>query len=59
MRKLMSLLIAVTLVVSMAVSPVCAGGGKNRGDAGAGEVDQGETGGEVGNAPDPSPGVVR
>ncbi len=59
MRKVMSLLIAVTLVVSMAVSPVFAGGGKNRGDFGAGEVDQGKTGGRVGNAPPDPPGVVR
>ena len=55
----MSLFIAVTLVVSMAVSPVFAGGGKNRGDVGAGEVDQGERGGDVGNAPVDPPGVVR
>lgn len=59
MRKLMSLLIAITVVFSMAVSPVFAGGGKNRGEVGAGTVDQGEEGGETGNAPDNPPGVVR
>lgn len=62
MRKLMSLIIAVTLVVCMTVSPVFAAGGKNRGDVGediGGTVDQGKTGGKVGNAPTSTPGVVR
>ena len=60
MKKVMSLLAVLTLVVSMAVSPVFAAGGKNRGEVGfenGGTVDQGEIGGDVGNAS--SPGVVR
>lgn len=44
MRKLFSLLIAVILVVSMAASPVFAGGGKVQGDEGSGEVQQGAAG---------------
>lgn len=35
MRKLMSILIAVTLIVGMAVSPVFAGGGKVQHENGA------------------------
>lgn len=38
MRKLMSLLIAVTLVASVAVSPVFAGGGKVQHENGAAEA---------------------
>lgn len=38
MRKLMSLLIAVAMVISMAVSPVCAGGGKVQHEHGAADA---------------------
>jgi len=38
MRKLMSFLIAVAMVISMTVSPVCAGGGKVQHEHGAADA---------------------
>jgi len=35
----------------VALAPVYAGGGQNQGDVGQGEVDQGDIGGETGQAP--------
>ncbi len=53
MKKLMTLLVSMAFLFTVAVAPVwaAAGGGKNQGDVGTGEVDQGETGSDVGNAP--------
>ncbi|MGI9536327.1 MAG: hypothetical protein ACR2PB_04600 [Desulfocapsaceae bacterium] len=49
MRKLMTLLIAITVVVSVAVSPVFAGGGKVQGD----NSTQGNEQGVLGNGESP------
>jgi hypothetical protein len=51
MKKVSSILISLTLLFSLACGPVFAGGDKNHGEKGKGQVDQGETGGEQGNAP--------
>ncbi len=44
MRKFCALLVSLVFVLSLVVSPVFAGGGKNQGDVGQGSVDQGDTG---------------
>jgi len=51
MKKIYAILSSLALLMSVAIAPVYAGGDKNQGDAGVGEVDQGETGSETGNAP--------
>ena len=51
MKKFCALLVSLVFVLSLVVSPVFAGGGKNHGDLGKGTVDQGESGKE-----DASPG---
>jgi hypothetical protein len=43
MKSFMVFVIALVFTVSMSVSPVFAGGGKNHGDVGQGSTDQGTT----------------
>ena len=50
MKKIFAILISLALLMSVAIAPVYAGGGKNHGDMGEGTVDQGETGSETGQA---------
>jgi len=50
MKKFFTVLVSMALLVSVAVSPVWAGGDKNHGDVGQGETDQGDTGSGTGNA---------
>ena len=51
MKKFVTLMISLTLLASVAIAPVYAGGDKNHGDVGQGSVDQGDTGSDVGSAP--------
>jgi hypothetical protein len=51
MKKIFAILISLALLMSVAIAPVYAGGDKNQGDEGVGEVDQGDTGSDIGNAP--------
>ena len=51
MKKFFVMLVSMALLVSVAVAPVWAAGGKNHGDVGQGEVDQGDIGSETGQAP--------
>ena len=51
MKKLFTILISLAFLTSVAIAPVYAAGGKNHGDVGQGEVDQGDTGSDIGNAP--------
>jgi hypothetical protein len=51
MKRYCALFVSLVFVLSLVVSPVFAGGGKNQGDVGQGSVDQGDTGAE-----DASPG---
>ena len=46
MKKFCALFVSLVFVLSLVVSPVFAGGGKNQGDVGQGTVDQGDTGNE-------------
>ena len=50
MNKTVSILITAAIISIMALSPVYAGGDKNHGDVGQGEVDQGGIGSDTGNA---------
>ncbi|NNK97296.1 MAG: hypothetical protein HKP41_23320 [Desulfobacterales bacterium] len=50
MKKICAFFASLVFILSLAVSPVFAGGDKNHGDVGVGTVDQGETGDEKGNA---------
>ena len=50
MKKVFTILISLVFIMSVAIAPVYAGGGQNHGDEGTGEVDQGDTGSETGNA---------
>ena len=50
MKKVFTILISLALLTSVAIAPVYAGGDQNHGDEGTGEVDQGDTGGDTGNA---------
>ena len=50
MRKFFTVVMSLVLLLSVAIAPVYAGGDKNQGDAGVGEVDQGDTGSDTGNA---------
>jgi hypothetical protein len=50
MKKVFSILISLALFTSVAIAPVYAGGDKNHGEVGTGEVDQGDTGSDTGNA---------
>jgi hypothetical protein len=47
MKKFCALFVSLVFVLSLVVSPVFAGGGKNQGDVGQGTVDQGDTGNET------------
>ena len=51
MKKVITLMVSLVLLFSVAIAPVWAGGGKNQGDVGQGSVDQGDNGNE-----DASPG---
>lgn len=53
MKKVITFMVSLAFLFSVAVAPVwaAAGGGKNQGDVGTGEVDQGDTGSVDGNAP--------
>ena len=44
MKKLLTVLISLTLLTSVAIAPVYAGGDKNHGDVGTGDTNQGDTG---------------
>ena len=44
MKKVFAILTSLALMMSVAITPVCAAGGKNHGDVGQGTVDQGDTG---------------
>ena len=50
MRKFFTVVMSLVLLLSVAIAPVYAGGDKNQGDAGAGTVDQVDTGIDTGNA---------
>lgn len=50
MKKILAILISFALCAGIAISPVYAAGGQNRGDVGQGETDQGDTGSDTGNA---------
>ena len=50
MKKAIAIRIAATFLSIIALSSVYASGDKNHGDVGIGEVDQGETGNDMGNA---------
>ena len=47
MKKICTLFVSLVVVLGLAVSPVFAGGGKNHGTDGEGEVVQGDTGGDA------------
>lgn len=49
-KKVLTFMVSLAFLFSVAIAPVWAGGGKNQGDVGIGDVDQGETGADVGNA---------
>ena len=51
MKKVITLMVSLAFLFGVAIAPVWAGGGKNQGDVGMGQVDQGDTGSE-----DASPG---
>ena len=51
MKKVFTILISMALLISVALAPVYAGGGKVQGDNGQGEVDQGDIGENMGQAP--------
>ena len=51
MKKVFAILISLALLMSVAIAPVYAGGGKVQGDDGQGTVSQGENGSD-----DASPG---
>lgn len=51
MKKVFTILISLALLMSVAIAPVYAGGGKVQGDEGQGQVEQGDAG-----SPDASPG---
>ena len=51
MKKVITLMVSLVLLFSVAIAPVWAGGGKTQGDVGQGTVDQGDTGSD-----DASPG---
>ena len=44
MKKVFTILISMALLMSVAIAPVYAGGGKVQGDNGQGSVEQGDTG---------------
>lgn len=44
MKKVFLILISLAFITSVAIAPVYAAGGKNHGDVGSGEIDQGDTG---------------
>ena len=50
MKKFFTIVISLVLLLSVAIAPVYAGGDKNQGDVGVGEVDQGDTGSDTGKA---------
>jgi hypothetical protein len=50
MQKAVAILISLALFTIVAVSPVYAAGGKNHGEVGQGDVDQGDIGSDMGNA---------
>jgi hypothetical protein len=50
MKKVFLILISLVFITSVTTAPVYAAGGKNHGEAGAGEVDQGDTGSVIGKA---------
>ncbi len=50
MKKVFLILISLAFITSVAIAPVYAAGGKNHGDVGSGEIDQGDTGSDTGNA---------
>ncbi len=50
MKKTIAILMSFALFAGIAISPVYAAGGKNHGDVGKGETDQGDTGSDTGDA---------
>jgi hypothetical protein len=52
MKKIFAILISLVLLMSVAIAPVYAGGGKNHGEVAQDQaaVDQGDTGDDTGNA---------
>ncbi|RLC04999.1 MAG: hypothetical protein DRH90_07235 [Deltaproteobacteria bacterium] len=51
MKKIYAILISLALLMSVAIAPVYAGGGKNHGDVGEGTVSQGDAGSDTCAAP--------
>ena len=56
MKKLFVLTFTLAFVIGVAVSPICAAGGKNHGAVGQGAVDQGSTGNEEASPGDDAQG---
>ena len=50
MKKFLAIVMSLSLLLGVAITPIYAAGGKNHGDVGQGEVDQGDTGSDTGNA---------
>jgi hypothetical protein len=50
MKKAITIMITATFMSIMTLSPIYASGDKHHGDVGIGEVNQGETGSDKGNA---------
>ncbi len=50
MKKAFTIMISLILFFGVAITPVWAGGDKNNGDVGQGEVDQSDIGSDTGNA---------
>jgi hypothetical protein len=50
MQKAIAIFISLALFTVVAVSPVYSAGGKNHGEVGQGEVDQGDMGSDMGSA---------
>ena len=51
MKNITTLCLALLMAITLAATPAFSAGGKEQGDVGAGSVDQGATGSDVGNAP--------
>ena len=56
MKKFLTIVMSLSLLLSVAITPVYAGGDKNHGDVGQGTVDQGDTGSDTASPGDDAQG---